>query len=62
MEATILETAYLGLGTSDQALQVFEDLKQICTKVEGTFNVLWHNTSLKKIEEKNMYRKIIVHI
>lgn len=52
MEGTIIESAYLGLGVGDKALNRILKLKDICYRVHGCFSLLWHNSSLVSNEIK----------
>jgi len=56
MEGTIIESAYLGLGVGDRALNRILKLKDICYRVHGCFLLLWHNSSLVSNELKEMYQ------
>ncbi|HGJ5876897.1 MAG TPA: polysaccharide deacetylase family protein [Arsenophonus sp.] len=56
MEVTIIESAYLGLGTGDKALNRILKLKEVCYRVNGCFTLLWHNSSLISNELKELYQ------
>lgn len=58
MEATIIDPIYLGLGLGQQALERFEALKAACAKVQGCFTLLWHNSSLVRLEQRELYSKV----
>ena len=59
MECTIIDDMYMGLGYSEEALQVMKDLKQKCFKYNGNFSLLWHNSHFKTREDKKMFEGIV---
>jgi peptidoglycan/xylan/chitin deacetylase (PgdA/CDA1 family) len=59
MECTIIDDMYMGLGYSEEALQVMKDLKQKCFKYNGNFSLLWHNSHFKTREDKKMFEDIV---
>jgi len=59
MECTIIDDSYMGLGYSEEALQVMRDLKQKCFKYNGNFSLLWHNSHFKTEDDKKMFEEII---
>ena len=59
MEATILADAYMGLGTSEAALEKFQQLKDRCRAVGGCFTVLWHNSQFESIAERTLYGRVL---
>ena len=50
---------YMGLGYSEEALQVMKDLKQKCFKYNGNFSLLWHNSHFKTEKDKKMFEDIV---
>ena len=56
MEVTIIESAYLGLGAGDKALNRILKLKAVCYRVNGCFTLLWHNSSLVSKKLKELYQ------
>lgn len=59
MESTVLEECYMGLGCSEQALDLFLDLKRKCQAVGGTFEFLWHNSSFTQSGSRELYKRIL---
>lgn len=59
MECSLIEKRYLGLGTSQSALDKALALKDACRRVGGTFTLLWHNSSLRTVDYKTLYESVI---
>ena len=59
MECSVMAGQYMGLGTSEKALQTFIDLRERCRKFSGEFVFLWHNSSLVTEEEREMYMQVV---
>ncbi|WP_200885545.1 polysaccharide deacetylase family protein [Xenorhabdus nematophila] len=59
MECTIIDSVYLGLGDGDESLDKFLELKNICSKVNGTFTLLWHNSGLSSDSLKIIYKNCL---
>jgi hypothetical protein len=59
MECSIMDTAYMGLGTGAAAYEEFVRLKHACRAVGGTFSLLWHNTELNTPALKDLYRSVL---
>lgn len=59
MECTIINSMYLGLGTSEQAQQKFNVLKSACAAVGGCFTLLWHNSSLDSQQLRQLYFDVV---
>ncbi|NYT64541.1 hypothetical protein H0A58_00990 [Alcaligenaceae bacterium] len=59
MEATVIDSVYMGLSTTSEILAVFENLKNNCRQVKGCFTVLWHNSSLNNSFDCYIYRAIL---
>lgn len=59
MECTIIDDSYMGLGYSEETLQIMKDLKQKCFKYNGNFSLLWHNSHFKTQEDKKMFEEIV---
>lgn len=59
MECTVIDNVYMGLGYSEEALQVMKELKQKCFKYNGNFSLLWHNDHLKNIEDRTLIKEIL---
>lgn len=59
MECTVISSSYMGLGCGKIALSKFAELKFTCKKVNGVFNLLWHNSQLLDDENKYLYSYLI---
>jgi len=59
MECSVIDDSYMGLGYSEEALQVMKDLKQKCFKYNGNFSLLWHNSHFKTEDDKKMFEEIV---
>jgi hypothetical protein len=57
MESSVI--VYAGHGHTDKALDCMRQLKQAARKVNGSFTLLWHNSSLEAAAARDMYREII---
>lgn len=59
MEASVISEAYMGLGTTQAALDVLVALKNRCRAVRGTFTLLWHNSELRSAEARSLYMDVL---
>lgn len=59
MECSVIGDAYMGLGYTQEALDIMENLKQKCFKYNGNFSLLWHNSYFKNNGAKILFGKII---
>lgn len=59
MESSVIESAYLGLGTGEAARKKIEQLQSACAAVHGSFTLLWHNSSLAEANMKEMYASVL---
>ena len=50
---------YMGLGFSEQALKLMQDLKKNCQIVNGNFSLLWHNSQLYEKNQVNIFKEIL---
>ena len=57
MEVSIAH--YMGLGYSEQALNLMLDLKKNCQILNGNFSLLWHNSELYKKNQVNIFKEIL---
>lgn len=55
MECTVMAKRYMGLGTGDAALDKFNQLKEACRAVDGSFTLLWHNSQFETAAERAVY-------
>jgi hypothetical protein len=49
----------MGLGHGDEALAAMRRYKQICTRFDGNFTLLWHNSSFTVEDDRAMYCDLI---
>ena len=59
MECSVIDSAYLGLGMTVEAVDRVLLLKARCRKLTGSFNLLWHNSYFMTPELKEMYKKCL---
>ncbi len=59
MESTVMAQECLGLGVTDAARNKFLQLKHSCRVVGGTFSLLWHNSTLSTLREREIYETIL---
>ncbi len=59
MECSVIEDIYMGLGYSEKAFEVMQDLKQKCFKYNGNFSLLWHNSHFKTGDDKKMFEEVV---
>ncbi len=59
MESTIIGPKYENLRYSEQSLSRFKYFKKICHKYNGSYVLLWHNSSFNNKKDKEFYKEII---
>jgi hypothetical protein len=59
MECTVMSERYMGLGSTELALNKFKDLKDACRGVDGCFTLLWHNSELMTQSAKDLYVAVL---
>lgn len=59
METTLFASGYMGGGEKSTLLNLALKIKMNCRKVDGCFNLLWHNSNLLSDESKDFYRNLI---
>ncbi|RND30487.1 hypothetical protein EC575_19575 [Vibrio cholerae] len=59
MECTVIDSVYLGLGTSKSAEGKMKLLKKRCQQVNGVFSFLWHNSSFNLYTLRKIYVKVM---
>jgi hypothetical protein len=55
MECSVILKQYMGLGVGCKALDLLQSLKSKCRAVSGSFTLLWHNSELTTVAEREMY-------
>ena len=59
MDCSVIADRYMDLGMTDQALQVFKDLKYHCKYYSGDFVLLFHNTEFITEEQRRFYIEVL---
>lgn len=59
MECSVIDDAYLGMGTGQAALDKALLLKNTCSKVNGIFTLLWHNSNLLTTASRKLFHRMI---
>lgn len=59
MDVTVISDHYMGLGFSEKGLKAILDIKQKCSRVNGEFTLLWHNSTFTNEKSYNFYSKIL---
>ena len=55
MDVSVIADEYLGMGRSLEALTVFKRMIDACKAVNGTFSLLWHNSQLLTLADKDLF-------
>ena len=58
-ECTLITPALWGRRVSDIAFADFQQLKDACRAVNGTFTLLWLNAQLDTQEDRSLYQQVI---
>jgi hypothetical protein len=58
-ESVVVSDVYMGLGATTEGLEYFLELKKRCHMFNGCFTLLWHNSTLTTLEEREIYKAII---
>lgn len=61
MDSTLLDSTYFGMGASKDAFEIAINLRETCRKVNGCFELLWHNSNLHSDSQKLIYSKILAN-
>lgn len=59
MECSVIDSCYMGLGWTKEALEVFKTLKDMCRYYKGNFIILFHNNSLITAVQKDFYKQVL---
>lgn len=59
MESSVIRKGYLGLGYSDEALQLMLRLKRQALRFGGDFTLLWHNSHLLTAKDRRWFSAMI---
>jgi len=55
MDCTLVAERYMNLGYSKQAYEMVQNLKGHCSRHNGNFNFLWHNSHFLLEEDKALF-------
>jgi hypothetical protein len=59
MECSIIDNKYMNMGHDALTENVLKELKETVKLLSGNFTMLWHNSRLFEIWEKELYSKIV---
>lgn len=59
MECSVIDDCYLGMGYTDEALNLMLTLKKRALQFGGNFTLLWHNSIFLTIEDARFYQELI---
>lgn len=59
MECTVIAQRYMGMGYSENALELMRTYKRICHRFGGDFTLLWHNSHLMSLDDKRLYSELV---
>ena len=59
MEQALLDHNYKGLSSAEEIIRDCMAIKEKCRKVNGTFNLLWHNNTLHIQQYRKIYELLI---
>lgn len=59
MESTLIGRAFNNQNEKENAIEEFFILKNVCKRINGTYNILWHNDSLMDEVSKDLYKNIL---
>lgn len=55
MDCSVMDEAYMGLGTGAAALGAIARVKAACRTAGGDFTILWHNSELVRADQRALY-------
>jgi hypothetical protein len=59
MECTIIDASYESLGYSEKSMERFKEFKKRSHAYNGTYTLLWHNSSFTNKQDKIFYKALI---
>jgi len=59
MDVTVIAKRYMGLGHGVSAYNKFNQLKNACRAVNGSFTLLWHNDKLITKQARELYSSLL---
>ena len=59
MECSVIDDCYLGMGYTDEALDLMLTLKKRAFQFGGNFTLLWHNSNFMTIKDTKFYQELI---
>ena len=61
MECSVISGSYMGLGYGQEAEALMMQLKKTSIESAGNFALLWHNSHFQRIQDKDLFKKVINH-
>ncbi len=59
MDCSVVDERYLGLGTTADAFDCIQELKNTCRRFSGDFTILWHNNRFRQPAERAFYADVL---
>ena len=59
MECSVIDSAYMGMGYTQEAFEYMQTLKHRCHQFDGDFTLLWHNSFFRNAEDVAFYQQLI---
>lgn len=59
MECSVLADGYLGMGHSQDALDLMKTLKERALRYGGDFTLLWHNSELMRLADRRFFQILL---
>ena len=59
MECSVISPLYLGLDSRSEALGLMRQLQDNCHTIGGNFTLLWHNSQLLSLGERNLFERML---
>ncbi|MDO4729274.1 MAG: polysaccharide deacetylase family protein, partial [Bacteroidota bacterium] len=62
MECTVMDEQYMNIKNTNDVSAAILALKNKCFKYNGNFSLLWHNSRLRTVLEKDIFKQIVLNI
>lgn len=59
MDCSVIAAGYMNMGSSNEALEFMQGLKEVCRRFDGDFTLLWHNSYFSEPMNKTIYEQLI---
>ena len=59
MDVSVIDPAYMALGSGEAAFTRIDAIRKACKKVNGDFTLLWHNSRLVHEAERKLFQQIV---